>query len=128
MNLTRNYKETLRDLKEKLVRELRELGNGLDSLILYGSVARRDFHPESDIDILVILEDKKLEEKASDISYEIDLKNNTFTTMFLSTPEEIERYLRRGSPFLENVLREGKVLYDNGTWERVRGSLASESR
>lgn len=121
IDLTKNYKKTLRELRDGL---LRELGNSLDSLVLYGSVARKDFHHESDIDVLLVVENRKLGEKALDIRYEIDLKNGTFTTVFLATPQELEGYLRRGSPFLENVIEEGEVLYDNGTWERIRGSLA----
>jgi predicted nucleotidyltransferase len=54
LNLINNYKLTLNDLKERLVKEL---GDELDSLVLYGSVARGDYGRESDIDILVILED-----------------------------------------------------------------------
>ncbi len=69
LNLTQNYKLTLQDLKEKLVREL---GGKLQSMILYGSVARGDFGTESDIDLLLILGDKKLAEKAYEIGYNSD--------------------------------------------------------
>jgi predicted nucleotidyltransferase len=121
MNLNRNDKETLRDIKQQLVKEL---GNNLDTLISFGSIARREFHSESDIDILMIIEDKKVEDKALDEIYDIDLKNSTFTTVFAATTKEIEQSLRSGSPFLENVLKEGGVLYDNGTWEKIRGNTA----
>ena len=120
MDLTRNYQLTLKELKDRLIKEL---GSSLDSLVLYGSIARQDYHAESDIDILLILEDKTLEEAAFGIAYDIDLKNSTFTTLFTVTPEEIKRYQERGSPFLDNVSEEGKILYDNGTWEKLRRSL-----
>jgi uncharacterized protein len=120
MNLTRTDKETLREIKQQLVKEL---GNDLDSLILYGSLARRDLHSESDIDILMILEDKNLEDKAFGKIYDIDLKNSTYTTLFTATTQEIEQYLRSGSPFLEEIFKEGEILYDNGTWEKIRGNL-----
>ena len=124
LNLTKNYKLTLKDLKERLVREL---GDKLDSLILYGSVARGDYGRESDIDILVILEDKKLEDKISDIRYDVDIKNNTVTTFFICTPHEIEKIIQQGFPFINNVVKEGKVIYDNGTWERLRRGFVRAS-
>lgn len=47
------YKELL----EKLLNELRRIcGDNLISLALYGSVARGDFHKDSDIDLLIICE------------------------------------------------------------------------
>ncbi|TET44685.1 MAG: YIP1 family protein [Dehalococcoidia bacterium] len=36
--------------------------------------------------------------------------------------------LERGSPFLESVIEEGVVLYDDGTFEQVRRSLIEASR
>jgi predicted nucleotidyltransferase len=124
LDLTRNYQLTLKELKDSLVKEL---GENLDSLVLYGSIARQDFHTESDIDILLILENKKMEEAAFEIAYKIDLKNGTFTAFFTATPGEIGKYRERGSPFLDNVSAEGKILYDNGTWEKLRGSLVGAS-
>jgi hypothetical protein len=124
LNLTKNYKLTLKDLNERLVKEL---GDKLDSIILYGSIARGDYGLESDIDILVILENKKLEDKTSDIRYDIDVKNSTVTTFFISTPHEIEKIIQQGFPFINNVLKEGKVIYDNGTWERLRRGFVRAS-
>jgi uncharacterized protein len=119
-NLTKNYKLTLKELKERLVKEL---GEKLDSLVLYGSVARGDYGRESDIDILVILKYKKLADMASDIRYDLDIKNSTVTTFFICTPREMEKIVQQGFPFINNVLKEGKVIYDIGTWERLRHSF-----
>jgi|WetSurMetagenome_2_1015567.scaffolds.fasta_scaffold619813_1 uncharacterized protein len=124
LNLTKNYKLTLKDLNERLVGEL---GDKLDSIILYGSIARGDYGLESDIDILVILEDKKFEDNTSDIRYDIDVKNSTVTTFFICTPDEINKIIQQGFPFINNVLKEGEVIYDNGTWERLRQGFVRAS-
>jgi predicted nucleotidyltransferase len=123
-NLTKNHKLTLKNLKERLVNEL---GDELDSLVLYGSAAREDYGRQSDIDVLLILEDKKSEDKISDIRYDVDVKNNTVTTFFICTPHEIEKIFHLGFPFINNVVKEGKVIYDNGTWERLRQGFVKAS-
>jgi predicted nucleotidyltransferase len=125
LNLTKNYKLTLKDLKESLVREL---GEKLNTIILYGSVARGDFGMESDIDLLLILEDNELAEKAYEIGYNIDIKNNSVTSILIYYPEEIRKNIELGSPFAKNVVTEGKMIYDNGTWERLLRSLVKASR
>jgi predicted nucleotidyltransferase len=122
MNLNRNDKETSREIKQQLEKDL---GKSLVSLISYGSVARRELHSESDIDILLILEDKRMEDRALDKIFDIDQKNGTSTSVFTTTVGEIEQSLKSGSPFLVSVLKEGGVLYDNGTWERIRVAILS---
>jgi uncharacterized protein len=120
LNLTKNYKTTLKDLKAILVREL---GDKLDSIILYGSVARGTFGMESDIDLLLISDTRKLMEKAYDIGYDVDIKNNTVTSILIYSAEEIRKNIEIGSPFAKNVVIEGRIIYDNGTWERLQRSL-----
>jgi uncharacterized protein len=124
-NLTKNYKATLRDLKARFIREL---GDKLDSIILYGSIARGSFGKESDIDLLLISNEKKLAEKAYDIGYEVDIKNNTVTSILIYSPEEMRKNIELGSPFIRNVINEGKTIHDNGTWKKLRLSLAGASR
>ncbi len=117
MDLNRNGNETLKEIKQQLETEL---GKSLVSLISYGKIAQRDFHSDSDVDILLVLEDKKVEDRALDKIFDIDDKNDTSTSVFATTPKEIEQSLKFGSPFLESVLKEGGVVYDNGTWEKIR--------
>ncbi len=45
------YEKLLAHLKERLVTEL---GTAIESIVLYGSVARNEAHRDSDIDILMI--------------------------------------------------------------------------
>jgi uncharacterized protein len=125
LNLTKNYKSTLKDLKERLVEEL---SDKLDSIILYGSIARGDFGSESDIDLLLILEDKKLMEKAYEIGYNVDIKNNTVTSISIYSSQEIRKNIELGSPFVKNVITEGKIIHDNGTWKKLRSGLVRAGR
>ncbi|MCP8317174.1 MAG: nucleotidyltransferase domain-containing protein, partial [archaeon] len=83
------HKKTIEELKRKLVSEL---GDRIDSIILYGSVARNEAREESDIDILVITKDKdiKIYDKISKIRTDIDLDNNTLTSLLSLSRRELE--------------------------------------
>jgi len=113
-------------LKERLVKEL---PNKIESIILYGSVARNETHEDSDIDILIVTlnQDRKLYDKISKIRTQIDLDNNTLTTLVQMSKNELEQYLKLGSPFMENVMKEGVPLYDKGFFKKIRGSLTFKS-
>ncbi len=95
------------------------LGDQVDSIVLYGSVARGEAGPESDIDILVVCADRRqLRAATSEIAHDLDLEGG-FT--FLISPFTIERGQlinlgRLGSPFIRNILTEGQILYDNDTF------------
>ncbi|MEM2914566.1 MAG: nucleotidyltransferase domain-containing protein [Candidatus Bathyarchaeia archaeon] len=118
--MLKRYEDALNELREKLVKELK---GGVKSIIVYGSVARGEATEESDVDIMVVLEEHSLYKRVSDIVYEVDLKNRTATSIFWATPEELFKYAKNGSPFLESVAEEGVVLYDDGTFAGVRQSI-----
>lgn len=119
------FKKTIDELKEALTGEL---GNGLHSIVLYGSVARGQAGKDSDIDILLVLESDGLYDKALSVVYDVDLRNQSFTSIFWTTPDELGSYLERGSPFLENVSEEGIILLDDGTFAGIRGRLLKAGR
>ena len=95
---------------------VRELGDKIDSIVLYGSVAKNMTSEESDIDVLVVARDDEigLYVKISKIRTRIDLENNTLTALVYVTCEELEYYVKLGSPFMKSVAEEGKILYDSG--------------
>jgi len=101
---------------------LDKLGERVYSIIVYGSVARGTAPKDSDIDILVIGEDKEDWETVSRIAYEIDFENGfrTFITTIFLTENEFEHRLKAGDPFLYNVVKESVVLYDSGLYEKAR--------
>ncbi|MFQ6052589.1 MAG: nucleotidyltransferase domain-containing protein [Candidatus Hydrothermarchaeota archaeon] len=118
-----------RVVEEFSSRVLRELGDKVDSIIVYGSVARKNATKESDIDILIISDEKsKIEDRVSDIRAEIDLEYDTLITLIYLTPKELEHRIRVGSPFIEDVLTQGVVLYDNGTFKRFHEKMLRASR
>jgi len=126
MNPHKLYEKTLKEFTEKVIKEL---NRSIDSIIVYGSVARGEATKDSDIDILIISQEKdNIREKVLDISYDIDLENNTATTRVYLTPDEIEHGIKVGSPFIDDILTQGVILYDNGTFKSLREKMLKISR
>ena len=107
------------------------LDDGLDSIILYGSVARGEARRDSDIDILVVSPDPgsilgKVSEICSDFTFE---HNYTFFISIIHfNHDELDWHTRVRSPFIHNVFEDGVILYDNGTFSRVRDEATAASR
>lgn len=120
------YAKAVAELKDKLVEEL---GDRIESIVLYGSVAKKKAREDSDIDVLIVVRDegdKGLYDRISRIRTRIDLDHNTLTTLVYMGSGELERYAKLGSPFIRSVAQEGVVLYDRGVFKRVRGSVVAE--
>ncbi len=81
-------------------------------VILYGSFARGDYHALSDIDLVIIKEtDRSFFERIGEI---LSLCESSISLEpLVYTPEEFERMREEGNPFIEQVLREGKVIYES---------------
>jgi len=120
------YKKTIEQFKKDGITKFQDK---ITSIILYGSAARGEYRQwESDIDLLVIgNEDKSLEQELSKITGEIDLENGTATSLVYFSEMQFKRYFNLGSPFLEDVLEGGIILYDNGFFERFRKGIIKAS-
>ena len=98
------------------------LGGQVHSVVLYGSVARRQAKRERDVDILVVAIDYRARAKVLDIAYE--LENSTEFEAFISvvyfTRDDIYRIHALGSPFISSIVEDGIILYDDGTFAGLR--------
>lgn len=88
-------------------------------IILYGSYARGDFRPDSDIDIMILtdLTDDEIVEyrgKISDLAYDIEFDNNFDITLspLLKNIDKFNYWLE-ALPFYMNVQKEGVVLSES---------------
>ena len=85
-----------------------------EKIILFGSYAKGDFTKDSDLDFLVIKKDTLPligRERARGLRKLI--KKRVAADFLIYRPEEFNRRLKMGDPFLKLIAKEGKVLYGN---------------
>jgi len=81
-------------------------------IILFGSYARGKPRPESDVDLLVVM-DTKLRESQQSLEIRRSLGVLFGLDLIVRTPRRLTQRLKMGDPFLKDVLKEGKVLYES---------------
>ena len=104
------------DTVSRIVAELREgleelYGPRLERLVLFGSQARGDAAPDSDVDVLVVLhgEVRPVEEirRTGGLVSELSLRSGTDVAVsFMSA----DRFRSESSPFVLDMRREGVVV------------------
>ena len=97
----------------QLTRELKKIyGVRLKKIVLFGSYARGEATPDSDIDILVVLENlKNTYEEASRLSPLLADLSLEYNIVPFCLPMRFAEYEKADTPLLVNVHREGVVVY-----------------
>lgn len=81
-------------------------------IILFGSYAYGQPQPESDVDILVVMETDLKESKQALQIYR-SLERDLFgLDILVRTPENLAKRIRLGDNFLQEITSRGKVLYE----------------
>lgn len=102
--------------KEVVNRIMPLFRNKLKKVILFGSYARGDFDSESDIDIMVLVdeEDRILNQyiyEVARIETELDVQYDIVLSTLLQDERVFNRH-REHLPFYKNVCNEGVILYE----------------
>lgn len=90
-------------------------GSHLRKVILYGSYARGDYGPDSDIDLMILLDIsdsdlKAYSQKLSYMTYDFNMDHDLDIKPIAKSEEHFEKWVLN-YPFYTNVNREGVVLY-----------------
>jgi len=99
-------------------------GDRLDTIVLFGSVARGTDGPESDVDVLVIASgfDGSLRDALDAIAFEVTLAAGRAPSLVLYPRDAWERARRSGSELVAAVEREGVTLWTrNDAHSSARG-------
>jgi predicted nucleotidyltransferase len=103
----RPVSETLPAAVERIVRELEP-----EKVILFGSYAYGAPTPDSDVDLLVVLETDAPSKERSWAVSRLLIPRPFPVDILVRTPQEIARNLARGDFFLREIMARGKVLYE----------------
>ena len=104
-----------KEAKENLAKFLkRKLNSEIESIILFGSIAKQKEKPDSDIDLLFIVSDesnpKTLEEKISTLNPKItEYFGNSISPLIMKV-SEFKLRLKKNDKLLKSILKEGEVL------------------
>lgn len=102
------------DSRPAILRELKRslktfLGDRLVSMVLFGSMARGDYHDESDIDVAVIVRGltRELKGRILDEAAELELKHHTPLSVLVLSEEEFNRLKKRERRIALDIEGEG---------------------
>ena len=108
---------TILDRKKTLKEELSRIVQVIqaeyepEKIVLFGSLATEAIHEWSDIDLLIIKKtDKRPIERTMELSHL--LRPRVGIDLFIYTPEEIDLLIQERYPFLLNILKTGKTVYE----------------
>ena len=105
------YPPVTDDLLAEMVRCIRMVGDPI-KIVLFGSRARGDARPDSDIDILVVEESDLPRYKRAPRYLRALVGLFPSTDVVVWTPAEIEEWAGVPNAFVTTALREGRVLYE----------------
>jgi predicted nucleotidyltransferase len=104
-------KRTPQEAIEDVVRQIAQKFH-LRTIILFGSYAYGNPHPESDVDLLVVM-DKPTKETQQAIRITQSLERDWFgLDLIVCTPEKLKNRIALGDSVLRQIIRKGKVLYE----------------
>lgn len=99
--------ETIRELVSRIARRFHP-----NRIILFGSYAYGNPRPESDVDLLIVM-DTPLRSAQQALEIRQDIKPLFGVDILVYTPSLLEERLRLGDSFLQEIIARGNVVYES---------------
>jgi predicted nucleotidyltransferase len=80
-------------------------------IVLFGSYAYGTARPESDVDLLVVMKTTEKERKSLEIRRALNV--NFGLDLVVYSPERLRQRVKLGDSFLQEILQQGKVVYES---------------
>ena len=112
MTTEETYSELNRESLEAQLTDIRKqlVHMGIQKAILFGSLARGDVTPFSDLDLIIVQDtDARFLDRLEPFYTSLDLRVDADILVY--TPEEWAE-LQTWNPFIQQVIREGEVIYE----------------
>lgn len=106
MSFPKQYHDWLNETVEKIKQYYKP-----EKIILFGSGVRGELKEGSDLDLFIVKKTSKRKLDRVDEVLEF-LDPTSPIDLHIYTPHEIEKRLALKDPFIQNILEEGKVLYE----------------
>ena len=103
----------LTKIQIKAIKELKNLLNKtyqLHDLAIFGSVARQEAAEESDLDVLILIQDKvthMIRNNISDMVFDINLKYGTNISIIVLEQNQWETGMIKITPFYDEIQKDG---------------------
>ena len=94
---------------------------GAEAVILYGSRADGSARPDSDVDLMIIKSDASggMIERSLEVGDILsDFRSRYYLDARVATQRQIESMLAQGNHFVQDVILQGRVLYEDGCFKR----------
>lgn len=98
----------------EIVRRIVEVAQP-EQIILFGSAARGEMRPNSDLDLLVVKQGNFHRGRLTEAIYMNLIGVGQAVDVIVVTPEDVERYRNSHPLVIAPALREGEVVYAAGT-------------
>lgn len=108
--------QEMHNLIELYISEIKKIyGSHLEKVILYGSYARGDYRPDSDVDIMILLDMSDLalktySRKLSYMTFDFNLDNDLNIKPIAKCAAHFNKWIEN-YPFYANIHNEGVILY-----------------
>ena len=101
-----NVQKEIEEITKQIIKKYKP-----EKIILFGSAVNGNFTADSDLDFLIIK--KKTPYLGRERARELRrlVKKKVSADFLIYRPEEFAKYLNLGDPFLNAIVKEGKVLY-----------------
>lgn len=101
-----NIQREIEEITEQIIKKYKP-----EKIILFGSAVNGNFTPDSDLDFLIIKKNTPYfgRDRARELRRLV--KKKVAADFLIYRPEEFAKYLNLGDPFLNTIVKEGKILY-----------------
>lgn len=109
MKLTPDEQAWLNEYRDALAKQFPGV---VEEIIIYGSKARGDAGPDSDVDVLVVLRegDRSLKHEVRDLGHRLAVLSDAVPSIMVYTRHEWSLRRDSGSPFYQAVTRDGVLV------------------